>query len=101
MQNLRVYSLAKEFYWLVIQLKLAPELNGQLRRAAVSIINNIAEGSSRRTLPDRLRFYDMAFGSAKECIGVLETARISDFTLVDRADHLAACLYKMSRFKRN
>ena len=69
MQGLRVYRLALEFYWMVLKLRLPPELSGQLRRAATSIINNIKEGSSRRTLPDRLRFYDIAFGSAKESQG--------------------------------
>ena len=40
MSNLRVYELAKEFYWMVVALKLPPELSAQLRRAAVSVINN-------------------------------------------------------------
>ena len=97
MQGLRVYRLALEFYWMVLKLRLPPELSGQLRRAATSIINNIKEGSSRRTLPDRLRFYDIAFGSAKESQGILASGKVETFTVVDRADHLAACLYKMSR----
>lgn len=100
MQELRVYGLAKEFYWMVRGLRLPPELGGQLRRAAVSMINNTKEGSARRTLPDRLRFYDIAFGSAKESQGILDTARVSDLKIVDRADHLAACFYKMSRPKK-
>lgn len=97
MSNLRTYELAKEFYWMVLELRLPPELSGQLRRAAVSIINNTQEGAARRTAPDRRRFYDMAFGSAKESMAILETGRVTSAKLLDRADHLAACLYKLSR----
>ena len=100
MSNLRTYQLAKEFYYMVCGLKLAPELSGQLRRAAVSIINNTEEGAARRTLPDRRRFYDMAFGSAKESLAILDTACVNNPRILDRADHLAACLYKLSRPQR-
>jgi four helix bundle protein len=41
-------------------------LTNQLRRAAVSIVSNIAEGFGRRTPSDRLHFYDMARGSLHE-----------------------------------
>jgi len=46
---------------MVLELRLSPELSGQLPRAAVSIINNTQEGAARRTAPDLRRFYDMAF----------------------------------------
>ena len=97
MSNLRTYQLAKEFYWMVVELRLPPELSGQLRRAAVSIINNTEEGAARKSAADRRRFYDIAFGSAKECFAVLETGRVTSVKVLDRADHLAACLYKLSR----
>jgi four helix bundle protein len=42
-------------------------ITSQLRRAAVSIAANIVEGFRKRTGPDKLRYYNIAQGSADEC----------------------------------
>lgn len=47
-----------------------------LRRASLSILLNIAEGTGRRTEIDRLRFYGMARGSAMECAAVLDAMTV-------------------------
>ena len=41
-------------------------LISQMRRAAVSITSNIAEGFSRNTIKDKCQFYSMALGSLTE-----------------------------------
>ena len=41
-------------------------LINQLRRASVSIASNIAEGSSRNSLKDQIRFIEVAYGSLME-----------------------------------
>jgi four helix bundle protein len=42
-------------------------LTSQLRRAAVSVPANFAEGFKKRTLAEKARFYNMAQGSLEEC----------------------------------
>lgn len=41
-------------------------LTSQMRRAAVSITSNIAEGFSRQSLKEKIQFYYMALGSNTE-----------------------------------
>ncbi len=41
-------------------------LQSQMRRSAVSIISNIAEGSSRKTRKDYLQFIHISYGSTSE-----------------------------------
>ena len=45
----------------------------QLRRAAWSVPNNIAEGNAKKGQRERRRFYDMALGSLAEIDSVMGT----------------------------
>jgi four helix bundle protein len=42
-------------------------MTSQMRRAAVSIPANIAEGFKKKTLPEKARFLNIAQGSLEEC----------------------------------
>jgi four helix bundle protein len=50
-------------------------LVSQLRRAAVSIPSNIAEGSKRNTRKDQNQFYTIAYGSGAEIETQLEISK--------------------------
>ncbi len=50
-------------------------LTSQLRRAAVSIPANIAEGFRKHSLADKARFYNISQGSLEECRYYLILAR--------------------------
>lgn len=71
-RNLRAFQLADELALLVYsETKTFPKeelfgLTSQMRRAAVSVPSNIAEGCGRNTDADLLRFLDMSSGSLRE-----------------------------------
>jgi four helix bundle protein len=58
--------------------KLPPEekfaMGSQLRRAALSVHLNVAEGSSRKSVAERKRYYEIARGSVIEIDAAIEVA---------------------------
>ena len=77
-----------------------PDLGRQLKRAASSIILNMAEGAGPRNGNSRLRFRT-AFGSTKETVAALELAAAwgyvpRDERTMDALDRIAATLHKLT-----
>lgn len=58
-------------------------LTSQIRRAALSVVANIVEGNSRKSLKDSLRFFDMSRASLAECEVYLEFARDLSYINLD------------------
>ena len=80
-ENLDVWKKSVALAGLVYALtKVFPDderfgLSIQMRRAAVSISSNIAEGTSRTSRADYRRFVDIATGSAFELVSQARIAR--------------------------
>ena len=71
-ENLKVWEKAHQFVLKIYQLTgTFPKhelfgLTSQMRRAAISIPANIAEGFVKRTIPDKIRFFNISQGSVEE-----------------------------------
>ena len=77
-------------------------LTNQMRRAAVSIVSNIAEGSARKSLRDRIRFYEVSRSSLVEIDAQIEIAILLNFCastdlniLDEKLNHLFAKLCRL------
>jgi len=75
------------------------DLVSQMRRAAVSIAGNIAEGFGRWTAKDRARFLEIARSSAQEVADYLILSidlsyMKRDSSLEDRLDKVSAMLWR-------
>jgi len=62
-------------------------LTSQMRRAVISVLNNLAEGTSRHSFRDQARFTEISFGSLVELIDdtihSLDLGFISEFDYTD------------------
>ena len=77
------------------RFELQSSLGDQFRRAALSICNNLAEGS-RKSFKSRKQFYDYALDSARECIpmirlAVMQRQIVSDVELALRDQCVRIC----------
>lgn len=78
---LEIYALTKKF----------PDdekfgLSSQLRRAAISVCSNLAEGSGRKSNIDKAHFYILAFSSAVEVLNQIIIAK--DLKFIDENKYL-------------
>lgn len=72
-------------------------LSSQLRRAAISISSNIAEGSTRKSLKDQARYTEIAFGSLIETLNQLIIANKLEYITIDKLEARRNQIEKISR----
>ena len=89
-QKLDVYQCSIQFIALVVSLiSRLPRgyffLADELKRASVSIPQNIAEGSGKPSVADRSRYMGIARGSAMECGAILDVG--ATLKLFSASDH--------------
>jgi len=89
---LGIYNITKEF-----PREEQFGLTNQLRRAAISFTSNIAEGFSRGSYKEKLRFYFMALGSLTEIQNQLLVARDIDYLKKQEFEILANQTIKISK----
>ena len=103
-EDLEVYKtargLVKEIY--VLQNSFPQEekyaLGDQIRRSATSITSNIAEGSGRNAIREKIHFLEIAFGSMTECFSQLQIAQDLGYISEKDIDNLRPTFNKVAAF---
>jgi|SRR5688572_5495611 len=99
-KNLDVYKASRELLKESYQItkKLPPDerfnLVQQIRRAALSVKLNIAEGASRKSERERKRFYEIARGSVIEIDAAAEAILDLGYLHLDSMQNLGVWLNK-------
>lgn len=94
-ERLEVYQVALEFLDFIFDVcknldrDLQYCLGDNLKRAGISISNNIAEGSGKKSGKERARYYGISLDSARECLNM--------FIILNRRKAIKEELYSKSR----
>jgi four helix bundle protein len=100
-QKLDVYTLSKNFVkHCYVFTKTLPSdekfaMCQQIRRAALSVHLNIAEGASRRSEAERKRFYEIARGSIIEIDAALDVAVDLGYTKDQQLTELGGVMVRL------
>ncbi len=70
-------------------------LTSQIRRAAVSITSNIAEGTSRFSLKDKSHFIEIAYGSLMETYSQLQVAVDLEYIEMEKMEQIAPIVVEL------
>ena len=106
MRNFRTWDMYKDGMSFVIDIykltKSFPEdekygLTSQIRRAAVSIVNNIAEGSAKNSSKDFRRFLEISLGSAFEVETLLKIIQDLEYGDSKTNDKLIEKIYSLEK----
>ncbi|MFA6254892.1 MAG: four helix bundle protein [Patescibacteria group bacterium] len=90
--DFEVYIKAKEFYRNILKVSDNLKdfsLKDQIRRAALSVILNIAEGSAKKSDKEFYRFLQIALGSVSEVFACLDVMRDNNLISIEMFEKLA------------
>ncbi len=97
---LKIYSVTNRF-----PKKEQFGLTAQIRRAAVSIPSNIAEGASRKGLKENIQFLYFSLGSGSEIdtqLIISQKLKYADCSeLINEVNHIKARLIKYINYLKN
>ncbi len=102
-RKLDVYH--KALVWVIDIYKIVAEfplfedyaLSSQLRRAAISVTSNIAEGMSRSSNKDVIRFLEISYGSLMEANSQLEIAQLLGYIEKNELDNICSKTMEIAR----
>ena len=95
-EDLEVYKAAREFRkaMYVVTRRLPDfekyDLASQIRRASVSLTNNMAEGHGRYHYPDQIRFFLHSRGSLEELVDDVNVCLDENYLSIDEGTKLKA-----------
>ena len=101
-EKLEVWKESKTLVLLVYDaLKVFPSserytLCDQIRRAIISIPSNIAEGSGRKSIKEKVHFIEIAYGSLMEVYCQLLIASELNYFPMEKLDKIKVCIDKVS-----
>ena len=109
-ENLEIYQLSSDFAVKIYEIsRRFPKeevfgLTSQLRRATVSVVLNIAEGSGRGSKKDFARFINQAIGSLLEVKAILilsvKLEYLPEGVARDNFPHIDKLFFKLTAFKK-
>lgn len=80
-------------------------LISQMRRSSISIPSNIAEGTSRYSARDQIRFYELAYGSLMELLNQIlisyELEFVFESTVSDLRNRIDSIAMKLSKLRKS
>lgn len=98
--KLDVFKVSREFVlncYKETKLFLTDEkfaLTQQIRRAAVSVHLTLAEGSSRKSLPERKRYYEISRGAIIEIDTAFDIAMGLEYATKEKLHHTGSLLIR-------
>ena len=93
-ENLEAYKVARilvrDVYRLQNKFPIEERfaLGDQIRRSTTSITSNIAEGSGRNSIKEKIHFIEIAFGSLAESFSQLQNAQDLGYVTVEDVETL-------------